>query len=144
MRTKSYARVRKAAKVEAYGTQRREPYRGGDQLLLGDVALEEAVRVFLGEELGTGGVADLTVQGDDVTTAGTEGGERLAVGVPRGDFLPLLPAGQFDVPGRDGVQHAGGGRLVDADVDVAGAAELGDRLVGVRQRLSVQSFTVLY
>ncbi len=79
MRTKSCARVRNAANVEAYGTQPRvgHPDGGGDQLLLGDVALEVAVGVFLGEELGAGGVADLAVQGDDVAAGGAERGERL-------------------------------------------------------------------
>ena len=47
MRTKSYARVKKAAKVEANGVPAAHLHadRGGDELLLGDVHLEEAVRV---------------------------------------------------------------------------------------------------
>ena len=42
------------------------PDGGGDHLLLGDVALEEPLRVRLGEGLRPGGVAHLAVEGDDV------------------------------------------------------------------------------
>src|SRR5690606_28147488 len=57
----------------------------GDHLLLGDVALEVAVGVLLGEVLGPGGVADLAVEGDDVPACGAERGEGVAVGVTGGD-----------------------------------------------------------
>src|SRR6185437_14252570 len=42
-----------------------EPDRGGDHLLLGDVHLEEAVRVVLLGEVRVSGVAHVAVEGDD-------------------------------------------------------------------------------
>lgn len=122
---------------------RREPHRGGHQLLFGDVALEEPLGVFLGEELGASGVADLAVQGDDIAARGAERGERLPVGVPGRDLVADLEARQLQVPGADGVQHPGGRRLPDLDAEVAYAAEFRDRLVGVLERFAVQAFAVL-
>src|SRR5581483_10836776 len=64
-----------AAYVEAYG--------GGNHLLLGDVHLEEAVRVHLGEEAGERRVGDLAVHRHDIGTCRAERGKRLAVGAAR-------------------------------------------------------------
>ena len=89
MRTKSYARVKNAAKVEANGFQlaHLDPDRGGDQLLLGDEHLEVPLRVGLGEDLGVGRVRDLAVERDDVAAAVAERLERVAVRLARRDLL---------------------------------------------------------
>ena len=60
MRTKSYARLRNAAKVDAKGRKPAHLHAdgGGDELLLGDVHLEVALGELGREELGEGRVAD--------------------------------------------------------------------------------------
>ena len=49
------------------------PDGGGDELLLGDVHLEEALGVSLGEDLGVGRVRDLAVEGHDLAVARRQG-----------------------------------------------------------------------
>ena len=63
--------MKKAAKVEANGCQptHLHPDRGRDHLLLGDVHLEEPLRMRLREDLGVGRVRDLAVEDDDVGRA---------------------------------------------------------------------------
>lgn len=123
---------------------RRRPHRRGHHLLLGDVALDVAFGMLLGEELRACGVADLPVQDHDVAAHGAEGGQRLTEGVPCRHLLALVPPGRFGLPGAHGVQHAGGGRFRHPHAQVAGAAEFGDRLVGIRQRLAVHPLAVLH
>lgn len=125
---------------------RREADRGGDELLFGDVALEEPVRVLLGEGLGAGGVAHLAVEGDDVLAGGTESGQGLAVGVTgRHALLAVLPlpAGQHEGPVGTECSMRASSRPGNADPQVTDAAQLLDRLVGVGQRLAVQPLAVL-
>ena len=64
--------------------------RGGDHLLLGDVHLEEAVRVLGGEALGVGRVADLAVERDDLLVDRADPGEGVAVGAAGRDLLAEL------------------------------------------------------
>ena len=63
------------------------PDRRGDHLLLGDVHLEEPLRVCVAEDLGEGRVRDLAVEGDDVAALAAERRQRLAVGLARRDLL---------------------------------------------------------
>ena len=79
----------------------------GDELLLGDVHLEEAVGVRLLEDLGERRVADLAVERDHVSAGGPERGERLAVRLPRRHLLPELVARQLERPVRELVWFAG-------------------------------------
>jgi hypothetical protein len=62
-------------------------------LLLGDVHLEEPIRVCLLEDLGERRVADLAVERDDVASGGPQCRERFAVRLSRRDFLAELVAG---------------------------------------------------
>ncbi len=129
---------------ERHPAARGHPHRGGDHLLLGDVALEVALGVFLGEELGPRGVADLAVQGDDVAARGADGGERLAERVAGGDLFALVVARQLGLSGARRVQGPRGLGRVHPHLDVAGAAEFGHGLLGLRQGLAVLSLAVLH
>ncbi len=120
------------------------PHGGGDELLLGDVHLEVALGIHLGELLGVGGVAHLPVEGDDVA-AGADRGQRLAEGQPGGDFGAELVAGQAHfAAGPD----PGGGRLRPrpGDRDVAFPAQLDDGPLGHfrGQRPAVPALAVLH
>ena len=139
----------------------------GEHLLLGDIALEEPLRVRLRERRGAGGVAHLAVEDDDVGPGVAEGGQGLAEGGPRrlhgprlvGRRPPVRPATtgpasalgtrtaarraaalsrRAAAPGsRRGGRHRGGRRYPDPDV--ADAAELADRRPRVRDRLAVRA-----
>ena len=116
---------------------------GGDELLLGDVHLEVALGMRLGELLGVGGVAHLPVEGDDVA-AGADRGQRLAEGQPGGDLGTQLVAGQAHLaagpdPGGPGL------RPRPADREVPFAAQLGDGPLGHfrGQRPAVPALAVL-
>ena len=66
MRTKSYARLQKAANVEANGPpEHLDPDGRGGHLLLGDVHLEEPLQVGVAEDLGVGRVRHLAAERDD-------------------------------------------------------------------------------
>ena len=69
---------------------------GGDHLLLGDVHLEEAVRVLGGEALGVGRVADLAVERDDLLVDRAEPGQGVAVGAAGRDLLAELVGRALD------------------------------------------------
>ena len=99
MRTKSYARERKAANVDANGRQPDglEADSGRDQLLLGDVHLEVALGVRLREGLGERRVRDLAVEGDDVGPRRAERSERVAVRLPRRDLGAELVPGKLEL-----------------------------------------------
>ena len=114
----------------------------GDELLLRDVHLEEAVGVRLLEDLGERRVAHLAVEGDHVSAGGPERRERLAVRLARRHLLAELVPRQLERPVREAVRLAGL-RLCDLDADVADAAELLDRRVGIVERLAVPAVLVL-
>ena len=67
---------------------------GGDELLLGDVHLEEPVGECLGEFVGVGRIADLTVQGNNGGIVRTECCQSVAVSLSRSDLLALFVAGK--------------------------------------------------
>ena len=98
MRTKSYARERNAAKVDANGRQptRLEADSRGDQLLLGDVHLEVPLGMRLREDLGERRVRDLAVERDDVRPRGAERRERVTVRLARRDLVAELVARQLE------------------------------------------------
>ena len=104
--------------------------RGGDHLLLGDVHLEEPLRVGGAKDLGVRGVRDLAVERDDPPVGGADRGQRIAVGLARGHLVAELVAGQLERDGGEGVRL---GALANADVDsqVALAAELGHGRLGI-------------
>ena len=89
MRTKSYARVRKAANVDANGFHLRtcRPDGGRDQLLLGDVHLEVALGDVLCELFGVGRVAHLAVERDDVAARLAQRDQRVAVRLAGRDLV---------------------------------------------------------
>ena len=144
MRTKSYARLRKAAKVEANGRQpaRLEADRRGDHLLLGDVHLEVALGMRLREDLGERRVRHLAVDGDDIAPGGADGRQRVPVRLARRHLLAELVARQLERARLEAVRLArvGQPRL---ETQVAHAAQLGDRGVGIVQRLAVPAVLVL-
>ncbi len=62
-----------------------------DQLLLGDVLLEEAVGEGFFELFGVGRVTDLAVQGYDIRIGRADGHKRVAIGLARGNaFLAII------------------------------------------------------
>src|SRR5579883_229884 len=58
-----------------------------EDVLLGDVAFQEAVRGGFFEVLGVGGVFDVAIEDDDAGVGGTEGGESFGEGFAGGDGL---------------------------------------------------------
>src|SRR5680860_1788992 len=106
-----------AARLQADG--------GGDHLLLGDVHLEEAVRVLGGEALRVGRVADLAVERDDFLVDRADPGEGVAVGAPGGDLLADLVGRPLDRRPLDLVWPRLGWRL-HLDPQRADAAQLLD------------------
>ena len=122
-----------------------EADRRGDQLLLGDEHLEVAVGMGLGEHLREGRVRHLAVERDDVGALGAERRQRLAVGHARGDLVVRPPARPLHVVTRVEVARrvvAVGLRHLDAQVALA--AQLGDRLGRIRQRLAVLAEEILH
>jgi hypothetical protein len=94
------------------------------------------------EDLGVGRVGDLAVERDYASVGGTDRGECFAVGQPRRHLFADLPRRQLG--------RASSGRLLDValrlpllDPNVAFAAELCDRRLGVVQCLAVESVLVL-
>ena len=146
MRMKSYAREKNAENVDTNGFQRPPDLHADGrrhELLLGDEHLEVAVRVRLAEVLRVRRVGDLAVERDHVRRRiVAERGQHLAVGLARGDRLAELP-------GRDarrrGCRTCRLARLGQGDLDreVALAAELLDRRVGIVERLAVLAGQVL-
>lgn len=57
---------------------------GTHHVLLSNVALNEAVRVLLFEELREGGIFGVSIQGDDAVTGVAQLGEGQSVGLPGG------------------------------------------------------------
>ena len=119
-----------------------QPHGGRDHLLLGDVHLEEALRMGLREDLGEGRVGDLAVEDDHVAAGGAERRERVTVGLARRDLAPDLVARQLERSGREPVRLSRLG-LRDLDPEIAQAAELRDRRVRVVERLAVPAVLVL-
>ena len=105
------------------------PDRGGDQLLLGDVHLEEALRdAPCANDLGVGRVAHLAVERDDVAAGGAERGQRVAVGLARRDLLAELVARQLErLRSRRRAARPGVGLAARRPCRSRIAAELGDR-----------------
>ena len=145
MRTKSYARERNAANVDTNGVQPRTcmPDRGRDELLLGDEHLEVAVRVRLAEVLGVRRVRDLAVERDDVAADVGQRGDRLAVGLAGGDLVAELVGRQRAAGRLEDVRLAGLAACATSTDQVALAAELRDRRLGVVERLAVLAGLVL-
>ena len=86
MRTKSAARVRKHANVEANGIfpGRRKSHRRAHHVLLGDVHFEKALGCGCFELFGVGGILDVAIE---ATTSGfdlRERGQRVGEGFARG------------------------------------------------------------
>src|SRR5829696_9764388 len=115
---------------------------GGDHLLLGDEHLEVAVLVRLAEHLRVSRVRDLAVERDHVAAHAAERGERLPVRLARGLLLADFPARQLAAAGAELVRIAALGRR-DPHRDVALAAELRDRGLGIVERLAVLAGLVL-
>ena len=130
--------------AERFPAQHLQPDRRRDHLLLGDVHLEEPVRVRVAEDLGEGRVRHLAVERDDVSPLAAERGKRLAVGLARRDLGADLVA--RPVLGRrlEAVRLAVV-RLRHRDDVVADPAHLRKRLLGVlgRGRLAVPAALVL-
>ncbi len=114
-----------------------------DHLLLGDIELEEALRVRVREELRSRRVADLAVEHHHVAPRRADGGERLAEGRPRGNLVALLVLRQVQAAACEGVRPLVRFRRPDQDTVVAPAAELGDGLLLVRHRLAMGALGVL-
>ena len=98
----------------------------------------------LAEHLRVRRVRDLAVERDDVAAIVAERGDRLAVGLAGGDLLADVPARQLAAGDVEDVRLAAavGGRG-DLDRELAVAAELLDRGVGVLERLAVLAGLVL-
>ena len=145
MRTKSYARERNAANVD----DERRPAahlhadRRRDELLLGDEHLEVAVRVRLAEVLGVRRVRDLAVERDDVAADVGQRGDRLAVGLAGRDLVAELVASAARRRASRRRAACPPSGLRDVDRQVALAAELLDRRLGVVERLAVLAGLVL-
>ena len=123
-----------------------ESDRGRHQLLLGDVHLEVALGILLRELVGEGRVAHLAVHRDDIG-AGTERGQRLAVGLAGCDLVPdgvdrerHHDAGVRCATGRPGLV-----RSRTAHDEVPFPAQFDDRSLGHlrRERLAVPALPVL-
>src|SRR5262249_56884973 len=80
---------------------------------------------------------------DDVAARLAERRERLAVGLPGCDLGADLVARQLELAARELVARLRRVGLRNVDADVPDAAELGDRLVRVVERLAVPSVLVL-
>ena len=113
-----------------------------DELLLGDVHLEEPVGMSLAEDLGEGRVRHLAVERDDVAPCRAHGGESFAVRLACGHVAAELVAWELERARREAVRLSGL-RFPHVDSDVALAAELGDGCVGVVERLAVEPVLVL-
>ena len=113
-----------------------EADRRGDHLLLGDEHLEEAVGVLVGEALRIGRVADLGVERDHPLVHRARPGERVAVGAAGGDLLADLIGRALDLDVGD-LEGARLGRRSDLHPQRTDSAELGDRRLGVGERLAV-------
>jgi hypothetical protein len=123
--------------------RRIQPDGGTDGELLGDVHLEEPIRELIGEVVEPGGVPHLGVEGDDVRSRTPDRGDRLAECVTGGDLVADLPPRQIEaVAGSVGpvVELRGG---VGPDPEVTIGAQLGDRRVGIVERLAVLAFGVV-
>src|SRR5207248_10206757 len=96
----------------------------------------------LGRLVGVGGVADLTVERDDIGAALAEREQRIAVRLPGRDLVADLVTRQLQ---RSDVEttRLESLRLVDVDDDVPLAAELGDRSLGIVEGFSVPALLVL-
>ena len=101
----------------------------GDQLLLGDEDLEEAIGIGLGELLRKGGIADLAVHRDH-RWSGTQRRERIPVGLARGHLVTFLIGGEPDLD--PGVPDGGlaGIRLQAIDPELSQPAHLRDGALG--------------
>ena len=80
------------------------PDRGGDELLLGDEHLEEALGVGGGEDVGMGRVRHLAVEGDDAAVRGADRRERVAVGLAGRHLLAQVVARQLERSGGEDVR----------------------------------------
>ena len=119
------------------------------QLLLGDVDLEEPLRVGLGELVGVGRVRDLAVHRDHVGDR-SQRQECVPVGLARGHLVLFLVGGQAHRRQRPRAVLALDGRgsgfgFARLDLQMADPAELLDRPFGHvrRQRLAVPAVLVL-
>ena len=121
---------------------RLQAHGGRDHLLLRDVHLEVAVGERLRELVRERRVRHLAVESDDVRPRRAECCKRVAVRLPRRDLLPDLVARKLEVGALRPVGRGHGG-LRDVDADVAHAAELRDRRLGVLERLAVEAVLVL-
>ena len=119
-----------------------QPDRRRDELLLGDVHLEEPVRVRLPEDVRERRVGHLAVEGDDVSACRSDRGERIAVRLAGRDLAAELVARELERARRELVRLTGR-RLPNLDPEVALAAELRDRFRRVVERLPVEAVDVL-
>jgi hypothetical protein len=87
-------------------------------------------------------VGDLAVERHHVAADAAERGQRLAVGLARGDLVAELVGRQLPAGRVEAVRRAPG-RLGEPDRQVALAAQLPDRLLGVVERLAVLAGLVL-
>ena len=97
----------------------------------------------LAEHLGVGRVRDLAVDRHDVAAHRAEGRDRVAVGLARRNLLAEVPGRQLAALDLELVRLAVALGRADVDGELAVAAELLDRGVGVLDRLAVLAGEVL-
>src|SRR5207237_9646840 len=91
------------------------------------------------ELLRVGRVADLAVECDHVTARSAQRHQRVAIGLAGRLLAAELVGRQLKLLSWEAVWLAGALGLRNVDVDVADAAQLGDRLSGMRQRPAVEA-----
>ena len=134
------AQERCEGRAERLPPEHLHPHSGRHHLLLRDVHLDEPLGMGLGEDLRERRIRDLAIEHHDVPALAPEGGERLAIRLPRRDLAahvvrrPLAACRLEAV----GLPRLGSANL---DPEVADAPELGDRLLG--DRLAVPAVLVL-
>jgi hypothetical protein len=114
-----------------------QPDRRGDQLLLGDVHLEVTLGKRLRELIRVGRVRDLAVERDDAAVRLADREQRVAVRLPRRDLGTEVVRWQLESARLERVRLSVALGLVHVDDDVALAAELRDRRLGIVERLAV-------
>src|SRR5262249_4555436 len=95
-----------------------QAYCCADQLLFGDVPLEEPVRIGFFEPIGEGGVADLTIERDHVGFGRSECLESIAIGLAGGDLCTAIVGGRLEFArfAQDGGSACARRLGLDADV----------------------------
>ena len=146
MRTKSYARVKNAAKVDANGFHPRTciPTAAATICCSAMYISKKRSGMRLRELLGVGRVRDLAVERDDVAARAAERQQRVAVRLARRDLLARARSvGSSSAPRLEHVRLAAPSGLWTSTTMLPLAAELRDRALRIVERLAVPAVLVL-